>query len=479
MKDQDHKRILIANRGEIAARIARACRELGHTAVGVWTDNEVHARHLEYCDEWVRLPGFTNAETYLNVENILKVCKDYKIDGVHPGYGFLSENAGFAEKLTSAGITFIGPHVEAIRSMGDKAISKQIAKKAGVPVVPGSAEAIESVEGALEIAKEIGYPVLLKAVAGGGGRGMRQCFSDDDIRNQFEAVQRESKAAFGNGDLLVEKYIINPRHIEVQILADKKGNTYHFFERECSIQRRHQKIIEEAPSPFIGEDEELRQRVCQTAVKLAQAVDYDSAGTVEFIMGEDKEFYFLEMNTRIQVEHPITEEITGIDLIVCMIQAAFGVDLGIPSQEWISRTGHAIECRICAEDPITMLPAPGKVTGFETNFPQGTRFDHYLYRDLEVTPDFDPMVGKLVTKGILREIAIRKMKVALDGLLIEGLKTNKPLHQVIINHPKFIEGNYSTNFISEEKPQDEVDTSVKYNNIYKKLACIEAKRMGI
>ena len=203
MKDQDHKRILIANRGEIAARIARACRELGHTAVGVWTDNEVHARHLEYCDEWVRLPGFTNAETYLNVENILKVCKDYKIDGVHPGYGFLSENAGFAEKLTSAGITFIGPHVEAIRSMGDKAISKQIAKKAGVPVVPGSAEAIESVEGALEIAKEIGYPVLIKAVAGGGGRGMRQCFNDDDIRNQFEAVQRESKAAFGNGDLLV------------------------------------------------------------------------------------------------------------------------------------------------------------------------------------------------------------------------------------------------------------------------------------
>ena len=473
------KKVLIINRGEIATRIAKACRELGYTAVGVWTDNEINAKHLEFCHEWVRLEGTTNAETYLNIDNILKVIKDYQIDAVHPGYGFLSENCEFAERLDKEGVVFIGPHVDAVKKMGDKAISKQIAKAAGVPVVPGSSAAIPTIEDAKKIAKEIGYPVLLKAVAGGGGRGMRACHNEKEIEDQFEVVQRESSAAFGNGDLLVEKLILNPRHIEVQILADKKGNTYHFFERECSIQRRHQKIIEEAPSPFIGDDEELRKNVCNTAVKLAQAVNYDSAGTVEFIMGADKNFYFLEMNTRIQVEHPITEEITGIDLIVCMIQAALGDELGIPSQEWITRTGHAIECRICAEDPITMLPSPGTVTGFETYFPQGTRFDHYLYRGLEVTPDFDPMVGKLITKGLLRKIAIRKMRSALEGLLIEGLKTNIPLHKVIMNNEKFVAGEYSTDFIVEENPQESIDTEINYLEIYKKLACIEARRIGI
>jgi acetyl-CoA carboxylase biotin carboxylase subunit len=473
------KRILIANRGEIATRVAKACRELGHVAVGLWTDNEVHATHLEFCDEWVYLAGKGNAETYLNIPKLIGVIKEYKIDGVHPGYGFLSENSKFAEELDKIGVTFIGPNTEAIRSMGDKAISKTIAKKAGIPVVPGSSDAVKSVDEALKIAKEIGYPVLLKAVAGGGGRGMRACMNEADVKNQFEAVGREALSSFGNGDLLVEKFIVNPRHIEVQILADKKGNVFHFFERECSIQRRHQKIIEEAPSPFIGDDEALRLNVCETAVKLAKTVGYDSAGTVEFIMGEDKSFYFLEMNTRIQVEHPITEEITGVDLIVCMIQSAFGDDLGIPSQEWIRRSGHAIECRICAEDPITMLPAPGAVTGFETLFPQGTRFDHCLYRDLVVTPDFDPMVGKLVTKGIIREVAIRKMRMAIDGLLLEGLKTNIPLHKVILNHPAFVEGKYSTKFIEEHRPQESVDTSINFDEIYREIAAIEAKRMGL
>lgn len=475
----ERKRILIANRGEIAARIARACRELGHTAVGIWTDNELHARHLEYCDEWARLAGSTNAETYLNVDAIIDLAKKYEIDAVHPGYGFLSENAGFAKALSDAGIVFIGPHAEAIAKMGDKAVSKQIASKAGVPTVPGTEKAVATVEEALQVGDKIGYPILLKAVAGGGGRGMRVCQNGEDVKKNFEAVGRESAAAFGNGDLLVEKYIVNPRHIEVQILADRKGNVFHFYERECSVQRRHQKIIEEAPSPFIGEDEQLRQKVCQTAVKLAQAVDYDSAGTVEFIMGEDKSFYFLEMNTRIQVEHPITEEITGIDLIACMIQAAFGENLNIPNQEWITRTGHSIECRICAEDPITMMPSPGKVTGFETNFPQGTRFDHYLYRDLEVTPDFDPMVGKLVTKGINRKVALRKMRKALEGLLIEGLKTNVPLHKVILEDEDFCRGSYSTNFIDTKRPQDRVSTELNYSSIYMKLACIEARRLGM
>ena len=479
LKKNKPKRILIANRGEIANRVARACRELGHTAIGFYTDNEPNAAHLTYCDEWVHLPGNNNADTYLNIEKIVSIAKKEKIDGVHPGYGFLSENTNFAKRLEEEKIIFIGPHYKAIEQLGDKATSKQIAKKAGVPTVPGSTGAVPTVEDALKIAKEIEYPVLLKAVAGGGGRGMRVCLNDEDVKKNFEAVQRESKSSFGNEDLLVEKFVLNPHHIEVQILADKKGNTFHFFERECSVQRRHQKIIEEAPSPFIGEDEELRQDICQTAVKLSQAVGYDSAGTVEFIMGEDKKFYFLEMNTRIQVEHPITEEITGIDLIVCMIQAAFEEDLQIPSQEWIGRTGHAIECRICAEDPITMLPAPGEVIGFETNFPQGIRFDHCLYRGLEVTPDFDPMVGKLIAKGQVRDVAIRKMRSALDALYIEGLKNNIPLHKVILDEETFKNGNYDTNYIKNIAPQEKIDTSVNYKNVYHKLAAAEARILGM
>jgi len=472
------KRILIMNRGEIASRIAKACRELEHISVGVWTENEVHARHLEFCDEWVFLPGKNNQETYLNIKNILQIIQENEIDAVHPGYGFLSENAEFIEALEKNGTIFIGPHSDAVKKMGDKAIAKTLAEKNGIPVVPGSVGEVATIEEALKIAAQIEFPVLLKAVAGGGGRGLRPCFNEQELRNNFDAVGREATSSFGNGALLVEKFIENPRHIEVQILSDKKGNTYHFFERECSIQRRHQKIIEEAPSPFIGEDEALRQNICETAVNLAKAVNYDSAGTVEFIVGDDRKFFFLEMNTRIQVEHPITEEITGIDLIVCMIQSAFGDDLGIPSQDWIRRTGHAIECRICAEDPITMLPAPGRVTGFETNFPQGTRFDNCIYKGLEVTPDFDPMVGKLVTKGIRRKVAMRKMRAALDGLFIEGLKTNVPLHKAILSEDSFVDGNYSTNFIQEKQPQKKINTEFDYLRFYKMLATIEARRMG-
>lgn len=475
----EEKRILIMNRGEIASRIAKACRELKHVSIGVWTENEIHARHLEFCDEWVFLPGKSNQESYLSIDNILKIVKENEIDAVHPGYGFLSENADFAEALEKNGTIFIGPNSDAVRKMGNKAVAKTLAKEIGVPVVPGSVGAVKSVADALTIAEEISFPVLLKAVAGGGGRGLRACFNRKDLEDQFDVVQREAQSSFGNSELLVEKFIVNPRHIEVQILSDKKGNTYHFFERECSIQRRHQKIIEEAPSPFVGDDQKLRADLCETAVKIAKAVNYDSAGTVEFIVGEDRKFYFLEMNTRIQVEHPITEEITGIDLIVCMIQSAFGEDLGIPSQDWIKRSGHAIECRICAEDPITMLPAPGKVMGFETNFPQGTRFDNCLYKGLEVTHEFDPMVGKLVTKGIRRRVAIRKMRAALDGLFIEGLKTNVPLHKVILDNKNFIEGKYSTNFISEEEPQKEINTDFDFLKIYKMLATIEARRMGL
>lgn len=473
------KRILITNRGEIAARIAKAAKELGHTAVGIYTDNEENAPHLEYCEEWIRLSGTSHAETYLNIAKILDLIRFHEIDAVHPGYGFLSENADFADAVTAAGVVFIGPSGKAMRSMGNKALSKAIAKEAKVPVVPGSVGSVATIEEARKIAEEIGFPVLLKAVAGGGGRGMRVCESFKDIETQFEAVIREATSSFGNGELLVEKYIVNPHHIEVQILADRKGNVFHVFERECSIQRRHQKIIEEAPSPFIGEDETLRQNICSTAVKLAKAVNYDSAGTVEFIMGEDRSFYFLEMNTRIQVEHPITEEITGIDLLTCMIEAAFGEDYGIKKQEEIKHFGSAIECRICAEDPITMLPSPGLVTGVETTFPQGIRFDNCLYQGLEITPSFDPMVGKLIAKGMNRQVALRKMRAALDGLIITGLKTNIPLHKEILKNEGFIKGHYSTNFIKEENPQKNIDTSVDFLEIIKQLSGIEAKIMGL
>ena len=474
---KDEKKILIANRGEIAIRIAKSCRELGHTSVGLYTDDEINAPHLQFCDEWVYLSGKTREETYLNKNKIISLAKKHHVDGIHPGYGFLSENPDFVQLLEKEDIVFIGPHKKAIQLMGDKAISKNWAKKVGVPVVPGSQEPVPTVQEAINIAKDISFPILLKAVAGGGGKGMRACYNENDIRHQFESVTREAKSSFGNGDLLVEKLIVNPRHIEVQILADKKGNIYHLFERECSIQRRHQKILEESPSPFIGGDEKLRNDICHAAVTLAASSHYDSVGTVEFIVGEDRTFYFLEMNTRIQVEHPITEELTGIDLIACMIQAAFEEDLGISGQDWIKRMGHAIECRICAEDPITMLPSPGRVTGFETNFPQGIRFDHCLYRGLDITPNFDPMVGKLVARGPIREVAIRKILCALDGLYIEGLKTNIPLHKIILQEKNFKAGHYSTDYIAQVRPQDNINTSMDYDKLYLKLAGIEMRQL--
>jgi acetyl-CoA carboxylase biotin carboxylase subunit len=471
------KRVLIINRGEIAIRVAKALNELGLVSVGVWTDNETEPPHLEYCQEWVHLSGSNNKDTYLNIPKILKLIDDYKIDGVHPGYGFLSENREFSEALAKKGITFIGPNPTAVYKMGAKDISKQVAKEAGVPVVPGSIGEVPSIEEAIKIAEEIGYPILLKAVAGGGGKGMRPCFHEEDIKNHFSAVQREALSSFGYAALLVEKYILNPHHIEVQILADKKGNVYHVFERECSIQRRHQKIIEEAPSPFIGTDEAVRKAICETAVKCAKAVNYDSAGTVEFIMGEDKKFYFLEMNTRIQVEHPITEEITGVDLVANMIKAAFNEPLDFKSQDDIKIHGHAIELRICAEDPITMLPAPGKIVGFETTFPQGIRFDHCIYPKFSITSDFDPMIGKLIAKGLTRDVALRKIRNAVDGLLIDGIKTNIPLHKVILDEENFRKGLYSTNYIGTIKPQDKVLPKEKIEAFFLKVAGIEMNQL--
>ena len=467
------KRVLIINRGEIAIRVAKALNELGLVSVGVWTDNETEPPHLEFCQEWVHLAGSNNKETYLDIPKIMNLIDKYKIDGVHPGYGFLSENRDFSEALAKKGVTFIGPNPTAVYKMGAKDISKQIAKEAGVPVVPGSTGEIETVEEAIKIGNEIGFPILLKAVAGGGGKGMRPCYNEAEVKANFAAVQREALSSFGYAALLVEKYILNPHHIEVQILADKKGNVYHVFERECSIQRRHQKIIEEAPSPFIGNDEAVRKDICETAVKCAKAVNYDSAGTVEFIMGEDKKFYFLEMNTRIQVEHPITEEITGVDLVANMIKVAFNEPLDFKSQDDIKIHGHAIELRICAEDPITMLPAPGKIVGFETTFPQGIRFDHCIFPKFTITPDFDPMIGKLIAKGFNREVALRKVRNALDGLQIDGIKTNIALHKVILDEKNFKEGHYSTAYIGTVKPQEKVAVKEDIEAFMLKVAAIE------
>lgn len=468
------KKVLITNRGEIAIRVAKACKELGLTAVGVWTDNETQPPHLEFCDQWVHLEGSNNTETFLNIPKILDIIEEHKIDAVHPGYGFLSENSEFANALSQKNVIFIGPHVKAIESMGDKAISKQIAEKAGVPVVPGSTGEVESLEEALKIAKDIGYPVLLKAVAGGGGKGMRACFNEEEIKTGYDAVRREAKSSFGNDGVLVEKFILNPHHIEVQIIADRKGNIFHCYERECSVQRRHQKIIEEAPSPFVGNDTQLRKKICETAVNLAKAVDYDSAGTVEFIMGEDKSFYFLEMNTRIQVEHPITEEITGVDLMVNMIKGAFGEEFDFTSQDEISINGHSIECRICAEDPVTMLPAPGNITAFEETFPQGVRFDHSVFAGHKITPDFDPMIGKLITKGKDRKVAMRKMRAALKGLVLKGLKTNIPLHKVILEEERFVGGNYTTKYLEEVDFKDKVTAQFTEELLVKEVAALES-----
>lgn len=476
---KDPKRILIANRGEIAIRIAKAIRELGHIAIGVWTEYGPDELHLEFCHEWVKLEGSNNKETYLNQEQWMSIIKEHQVDMVHPGYGLLSENHEFAFKVRDVGVTFIGPSPEVIKILGDKAASKQIAKEANVPTIPGSPSEVKTLDEATHFAKEIGFPILLKATAGGGGRGIRICNNVEDVETYYELTKREALKAFGYDGLLVEKYITGPKHIEVQVLGDHKGNVFHFFERECSVQRKHQKIVEEAPSPFIGKDEKLRQAMCETAVNLAKSVHYQSAGTVEFIMDDQKNFYFLEMNTRIQVEHPITEEITGFDLLKGMIQVALAEDLPIKSQKDIQKIGHAIECRICVEDPVTMRPTLGHVTALETQFPQGARFDHCLYPSMEVSPDFDSMVGKLITKGFTREDALHKMEMALQGLFIEGIRVNKELHLEIINHPKFLDGSYTTKFMDEEKVNEKISTDFHLISACTRISLLETEKMGL
>lgn len=438
------KKILIANRGEIASRIIRTCQKLNIKAVAVYSEADQNAPFVKEADEAFLLGGPRVNESYLNVNKILEIAQQEKVDAIHPGYGFLSENSEFATECDKAGICFIGPSPEVINLMGKKTEARQAMEKAGVPVVPGISFPLSDIEDAITAANQIGYPIMLKASSGGGGIGMQPVSDEAELRKVFDSNSRRAQSFFGNGEMFIEKLIEKPRHIEIQVLADKDGNGVYLWERECSIQRRNQKVIEEAPSVFL--DESTRKAMGETAMRAVHSIGYYNAGTFEFLMDDDKNFYFLEMNTRLQVEHPVTEEITGIDIVEEQIRIACGEKLGY-SQPDIKRDGHAIEARIYAEDPHTFFPAPGQIT--ELKLPQGAGIRHEMgvQSDTLVTPFYDPMIAKLVVKGQSRDEAIEKMMLALENYHVEGIKTNLPLINNIIKHEKFKSGETNTHFI--------------------------------
>lgn len=438
------KKILIANRGEIAARIMRTCQKMGIQTVAIYSEADQHASHVEMADESYRIGPPRVNESYLNMEKIIEVAVKANVDAIHPGYGLLSENTEFAKRCTENKIIFIGPSPAIIAQMGSKIEARKVMSQAGVPIVPGTDAPLTNVEEAVLEAEKIGYPIMLKASAGGGGIGMQRVDDEEELRKAFQGNQKRAKDFFGDGAMFLEKLILNPRHIEIQLLADKKGNTIYLGERECSIQRRHQKVVEEAPSPFI--DETTRKEMGEAAVTAAKAIGYENAGTVEFIMDEHKHFYFLEVNTRIQVEHPVTEEVTGLDIVEQQIRIANGEALSI-SQEDVQLSGHAIEVRIYAEDPNTFFPSPGKITNL--SIPNGENIRHELAvkSGTVVTPFYDPMIAKLIVKGHTRNEAIKTMSDVLDQYIVEGIKTNIPTLKKIVNHPEYISGNTTTHFI--------------------------------
>jgi acetyl-CoA carboxylase biotin carboxylase subunit len=438
--------VLIANRGEIAVRIARACRELGIESVAVYSEPDRGALHVQVADHAYPIGPAPSAQSYLVADNLLAAARASGADAIHPGYGFLAENAGFAARCAEAGITFVGPPPAAIIGMGDKVEARKLMIAAGVPVVPGSKDTLGDDE-VLAEAERIGYPVMLKASAGGGGKGMRMVPGAAEMPSALRAVRSEARSSFGDDRLYLEKFVLGPHHVEVQVLADMHGNTVHVFERECSVQRRHQKVVEESPSPFI--DDRIRRAMGEVAVKAAQSVDYVGAGTVEFMVGADRQFYFLEMNTRIQVEHPITEMVTGIDLVQAQLRIAGGEPLPWRQDE-IRQRGHAIECRIYAEDPVTFFPSPGKITLLRVPSGIGIRDDSSVYEGAEVTVHYDPMISKLVAWGADRDEAIRRMLRALAEYRLQGPTTNLAFHRWVLEHPRFRSGNYDTNFIPQE-----------------------------
>jgi acetyl-CoA carboxylase biotin carboxylase subunit len=439
------KKILIANRGEIALRIISACRELGIRTVAVYSEADRDALHVRYADEDVCIGPYPSAASYLNISAIVSAAEITEADAVHPGYGFLSENAYFAEILQDCHIAFIGPSPDAIRRMGDKAVARRTVASAGVPTVPGSEGALESVDEALAFARKAGYPIILKASAGGGGRGMRVARDDRELSDAYETARAEAEKAFGSAEVYLEKYLDSPRHIEFQVFGDSRGNLRHLGERECSIQRRHQKLIEEAPSTAL--DDALRREMGEAAIAAARSVEYSNAGTVEFLLDRDGKFYFMEMNTRLQVEHPITEEVTALDLVKEQIAVAAGAPLSF--RERNRPRGHAIEFRINAEDPVTFAPSPGRIASFHPPGGLGVRVDTAAYQGYLIPPYYDSLLAKLIVWGRSREEAIGRGRRALDFFVIEGIKTTIPLHRRILDDPDFIAGRLSTRFMEK------------------------------
>lgn len=438
-----HK-VLIANRGEIALRIIRACKELGIKTVAVYSTADSESLHVRLADESVCIGPPPSLQSYLNINNIISAAELTDAEAIHPGYGFLSENAAFAEICENCGITFIGPTSESMRIMGDKISARQAVIKEEVPILPGTKEGVKDVGEAIKIAKKIGFPVIIKATAGGGGRGMKIVHSPAALPNAFATARAEAQAGFGNPEVYIEKYCENPRHVEIQILGDKHGNVIHLGERDCSIQRRHQKIIEEAPSTV--STPELRKAMGEAAVRAAKAVGYSSAGTMEFLVDKSNNFYFMEMNTRVQVEHPVTEMVTGVDIVREQICSAAGHKLRYKQSD-IKINGHAIECRINAEDPVKFTPSPGKITAYHTPGGLGVRVDSFVYDQYTVLPHYDSLIAKLIVHADSREAAIKRMARALDEYIIEGIKTTIPLHKAIMANKDFIEGNIDTSFL--------------------------------
>ena len=441
------KKLLIANRGEIALRIIRTCREMGIKTVAVYSDADKDSLHVRFADEAVCIGAPISKESYLNIPRILSAAQITSADAIHPGYGFLAENAEFAEICIDSKLNFIGPLPHMITSMGNKSFAKDTMRAAGVPVVPGSDGVVNNIDEAKDLAMKIGLPIMIKASAGGGGKGMRIVREKSEIENAYTTAKAEAASSFGNDDVYIEKFVDKPRHIEIQLLGDKHGNIISLGERDCSVQRRHQKLIEESPSPFISDD--VRDKMSKAAVMGAKSVNYLGAGTIEFLVDKDKNFYFMEMNTRIQVEHPVTELITEIDLIREQIRIANGEKL---SKKKIKVYGHSIECRINAEDPDNNFrPSPGLVTAFNQPGGNGIRVDTHCYTGYRIPPYYDSMIGKLITYAATRNEAIKKMSRALDEFIVEGIKTTIPFHQMIMQHDKFISNDYDTGFIDTLK----------------------------
>jgi propionyl-CoA carboxylase alpha chain len=466
------KKILIANRGEIACRVIKTARRLGIKTVAVYSEADRDARHVELADEAVLLGPAPSRESYLVADKLIAACKQTGAEAIHPGYGFLSENAAFAKRVEEEGIVFIGPKHHSIAAMGDKIASKELAAKANVNTIPGYNNPIESAEQAVGIARDIGYPVMIKASAGGGGKGLRVAWNDKEALEGFTSCRNEARNSFGDDRVFIEKFVEEPRHIEIQVLGDGHGNCVYLWERECSIQRRHQKVIEEAPSPFL--DEKTRKAMGEQAVALARAVDYQSAGTVEFVVGKDKGFYFLEMNTRLQVEHPVTECITGLDLVEQMIRVAAGEKLGFRQQD-IARNGWAVECRINAEDPFrNFLPSTGRLVKYrppnqnmEASQPVppdgGVRVDTGVYEGGEIPMFYDSMIAKLIVHGKDRNEAISRMREALNGFVIRGISSNIPFQAALLAHPRFVAGDFNTGFIAEQYPKGFSSSAVPHD----------------